>query len=720
VNAATRTPKTRPAPTLLPRAAAAAAALAGGLALAGWILDQDALQSLVPGLVAMNPATAITFILAGASLALLEAETAGPRRRRTGQACAAAVALVGLIQLGGCVLGRDPGLDQLLFRAELGDNRMAPNTAMNFLLVGLALLLLDAETRRGRRPAQGLALLAAAGAFTGLIGYAYGVTALYGVASYIPMALNTALAFTVLAVGVLAARPDRGLMRLITSDRLGGQLARRLLPAAVGVPAILGWLGLAGEAAGLYDRSVGVALFTVASAAVLTLVVLLTTAALDRADAERRQAEAALREAAANVQDLYDHAPCGYHSLDRNGTIIAINATELRWLGCTRDEVVGRLRFTDLLTDEGRRTFQENFPRFLERGQVHDLAFDLVRKDGTTLPVTLSATAIRDEAGQYIASRSTVVDATERRRVERAIRRLNDELERRVRERTAELAEANRDLAQKNQENELFVYSVSHDLRSPLVNLQGFSKELALTCQELRTILANHDLPPAVRERGLALVDEGMAESIRYIQTAVSRLGSIIDALLRLSRAGRVEYRWQPVDVRAAVARVVEGLHATAAERGATIVVKDLPSAWGDPTAVEQVFANLIGNALAYLDPARPGVIEVGCTAAAEHVPGAVPLTTYYVKDNGLGIPASCLPKVFQAFQRFHPESVRGEGMGLAIVRRIVERHRGRIWVESAAGEGTTFFVALPAADPTAAPCPNGTPATSRSEPDGR
>jgi signal transduction histidine kinase len=247
-------------------------------------------------------------------------------------------------------------------------------------------------------------------------------------------------------------------------------------------------------------------------------------------------------------------------------------------------------------------------------------------------------------------------------------------------------------LAQKDRENEMFVYSVSHDLRSPLVNLQGFSQELALAWQDLRRLVTENNVPPAVRERAAMLLDHEANESIQFIQTAVRRLATIIDALLRLSRVGRVIYDWQQVDVRATVERVVAALSNTIAQKGAQVLLGDLPPAWGDPTAIEQIFANLIGNALNYLDPNRPGVIEVGSQTTKE----IDDRRTYYVKDNGLGIAAEHLPKIFLAFQRLHPTVAPGEGIGLPLVRRMVERHGGRIWVESVVGQGSTFFVSLP------------------------
>jgi signal transduction histidine kinase len=264
-------------------------------------------------------------------------------------------------------------------------------------------------------------------------------------------------------------------------------------------------------------------------------------------------------------------------------------------------------------------------------------------------------------------------------------------------------------LGRQKQDNEMFVYSVSHDLRSPLVNLEGFSDELSLSCGQLQALFDRPDVPAAVRTRGLELAKNDIGESIHYIHAAVGRLAGIIDALLRLSRAGRVEYDCGSTDVSAIVSRIVAALHDTISEKKAVVGVGELPQAWGDPTAIEQIFANLIGNAVLYLDPARPGRIEVGTTA--DVIPGKPSgLRAYYVKDNGLGIPAAYHHRVFTAFNRLHADVAQGEGIGLAMVHRMVERHGGRIWLESEIGEGSTFFVALP--------MPSGTDAAA--EPDGR
>lgn len=243
----------------------------------------------------------------------------------------------------------------------------------------------------------------------------------------------------------------------------------------------------------------------------------------------------------------------------------------------------------------------------------------------------------------------------------------------------------------------MFVYSVSHDLRSPLVNLQGFSRELGLAREDLQQILKG-DVTAADRERALALADRDMSESIHFIQTAVTRLSSIIDALLRLSRAGRVEYHPKLVDLKPVIRRITEAMKGSIDAHGAEVVVGDLPPVWADATAVEQIFANLIGNAVNYLDPKRSGQIEVG--TVTREVDGIEKPVTYFVKDNGLGIAESYLPKVFAIFQRLHGNVADGEGVGLALVRRVVERHGGKVWVESQEGVGSTFFVAFPPEPP--------------------
>jgi signal transduction histidine kinase len=321
--------------------------------------------------------------------------------------------------------------------------------------------------------------------------------------------------------------------------------------------------------------------------------------------------------------------------------------------------------------------------------------------NGEALPPLVPGTdEIRELDEQFHLLADHLRSAKQRERV------YQEALERRA----ADLTRANRDLEQKNQEIEMFVYSVSHDLRSPLVNLQGFSKELALAREELQALL-KEDLSSEDRQRATMLAERDMTESVHYIQTAVTRLSSIIDALLRLSRAGRIEYHPRMVEMKPVIQRIIEAMRGTISKREAEVTILDLPSLWGDPTAIEQIFANLIGNAINYLSPERPGKIEIG--SATREVEGIDKPLTYYVKDNGLGIADKYIGKVFAIFQRLHGNVAKGEGVGLALVRRVVERHGGKVWVESTDGVGSTFFVAFPS-DPRQSPLPGVAPRKER------
>jgi signal transduction histidine kinase len=325
---------------------------------------------------------------------------------------------------------------------------------------------------------------------------------------------------------------------------------------------------------------------------------------------------------------------------------------------------------------------EEELQRAAAAGRFEDEGWR-IRKDGTRFWANVIISSLRGPDGTLRGFAKVTRDISLRKKNEQHIEQLTRELEARV----AELARSNRELAQQSSENESFVFSVSHDLRAPLVNLQGFSHELALTTGTLEELLRDPAVPEDIRRRGLELTQQEMQESIGFIRNAVKHLGNIIDGLLRLSRVGRIEYASEVVDANAVVAEILASLHSTVIQSGATITVTALPTIRGDRNAIAQVFANIVGNALKSLDERRPGRIEI--YASTDQPP------VFAVTDNGIGIPEEYQRKIFRVFQHVHDSRTRGEGMGLAIVRRIVERHGGRIWFESRSGVGTTFFFTL-------------------------
>jgi signal transduction histidine kinase len=413
----------------------------------------------------------------------------------------------------------------------------------------------------------------------------------------------------------------------------------------------------------------------------------------------RAAAEKKIREQRRILDSVLDNITDGVLVADASGRLQLINQAAKRMHGqdgttFSRDEWNRRF---GLYRIDGQTLMPiDELPlvRTLRGEEVEQAELYLKPPNAETgLYLGINGRPLRNDEGRLQGGVIVLRDITRQKQAELRDQEIREELERLVMLRTADLRQINFELQQKNLENETFVYSVSHDLRSPLVNLQGFSQELSLACEDLKRLLSEADVPAAVRSRGLAVLQDDFAGSIRFIQTAVLRLADIINALLKLSRAGRVDYQLQDVPVRQIVGRVVDTLQAELNRRGAAVEIGELPSVWGDPLAIEQIFANLLDNAVKYLDPVRSGRITVISEPTATSG-----MNTFVVRDNGLGLPEMGREKVFKAFERFHPSHAPGDGMGLAIVRRIVERHNGTIHVESSPGVGTAFFITLPAA----------------------
>lgn len=284
--------------TLISRVASLCVMSVSCLVLLGWTFQIESLKSVVPGMVAMNPGgTAVAFLLGGASLWLLQDPHWGTRRRAIAMCCAGTILLIAVARLAGYFFEWDYGPDRWLFWSSLQaydiPNRMAPNTALGFLLIGSALLFLDRKVWGKYHPTEILSLIAAFVALLAIIGYAYSVLSLIGVRSFIPMALSTAAAFAILSIGILCARPDDGLMSIVSSSGGGGIMARRLLPAAVVIPAVLGYLRWTAQQYGIVNEVMGLSLFVLANILIFTGLIWSSAAKLNRTDVKLEQAREA-------------------------------------------------------------------------------------------------------------------------------------------------------------------------------------------------------------------------------------------------------------------------------------------------------------------------------------------------------------------------------------------------------------------------------------------
>jgi signal transduction histidine kinase len=245
-------------------------------------------------------------------------------------------------------------------------------------------------------------------------------------------------------------------------------------------------------------------------------------------------------------------------------------------------------------------------------------------------------------------------------------------------------------LSAKNKELQSIVYVASHDLKSPLVNIAGFSSELGKECDELEKLINEIEVDADKKGKVENIINENIPESLRFIKAGTTKMFTLLEGLLNISRIGTAETDIRHLDANKIIRYVRDTIEFQVKETNTEIIIDKLPGCLGDEEMVNQMFSNILGNAIKYLDPARKGKI---------HIHGKIEngMSIYCFQDNGIGIAEQHLDKIFEVFHRLDPQSHEaGEGLGLSIVQRIVDKLDGQISVESKPGEGSTFSVSLP------------------------
>jgi light-regulated signal transduction histidine kinase (bacteriophytochrome) len=297
-----------------------------------------------------------------------------------------------------------------------------------------------------------------------------------------------------------------------------------------------------------------------------------------------------------------------------------------------------------------------------QQGMTRHYEVRLKRRDGKIIWARENARAVRDENDELLYYEGSLEDITELKQAEEAIRRLNAELELRVIERTAQLKAANKEL-------EAFSYSVSHDLRTPLRALDGYSKLLL--------------------EEYAEVVDDNGKYYLESLRSASQRMGELIDDLLMLSRITRSDIRIQEINLSNVASKIATELQNLEPERHVEFVIQNDLTDQADINLMQIVLENLLGNAWKFTARESSARIEFGCVELNEK-------KVYYVRDNGAGFDMAYVDKLFGAFQRLHSDmEFDGTGIGLATVQRIIRRHAGRIWAEGALEHGATFYFTL-------------------------
>ncbi|MDI6783937.1 MAG: PAS domain-containing protein [bacterium] len=401
----------------------------GGLVLIGWVFDISVLKSVFPNLVTMKANTAVAFVLSGISLWLCIPDRKQNSLRRTiSQLGAGIVFLIGFLTLSEYLFRFNLGIDQLLFKESVTavgtshPGRMAPTTALNFFLTGIALLFLD--TNRGIRVAQWLALTLGFIGFINFMGYVYGVKTLYGIAAYTQMAVHTAIVFLILSCGILAARADRGIMQIFASENMGSLMLRRLLPVAISVPFVLGWLRLWGQQVGHYGLEFGVILTVLPSILIIAGLMCWQASSLNRIDIDiaRKRVEEAIRKSERNLAEAQRVTGIGSFEYDLTTDTAVWSENMYRILDVDPKEPhtlslkhsVERV----IHPDDQTRVIQA-VKTALSGEKPYDIEYRIRRRDGTERIIHAKAEIIWNEAKLPIQMLGTVQDITERKEIER-------------------------------------------------------------------------------------------------------------------------------------------------------------------------------------------------------------------------------------------------------------------------------------------------------------
>ncbi len=378
-----------------------------------------------------------------------------------------------------------------------------------------------------------------------------------------------------------------------------------------------------------------------------------------RRDNERDEAERQLKDSEAHFRYLFEQNPAILLIYEMDSfKLLAVNDAFINHYGYSKEETL-HLKFTDLYPDGEKQPLTDLIHNLVGLAYVGE--WHHILKNGTVINVEVHSHGMLYEG---LAARIAVVsDITERKNVEDEIRNLNANLERKVEERTALLEAANKEL-------ESFSYSVSHDLRAPLRHINGYLDLLM--------------------RRNAEQLDEKGRHYIQSVFDASCHMGNLIDDLLNFSRSSRAELKPDNLDMNRIIKEALIQMEDVSKKRKIEWKIENMPSIYADHAMIRQVWVNLLSNAIKYTKNREVAIIEIGYMEEDDEI-------VFFIRDNGAGFDMQYSKKLFGVFQRLHSnEEFEGTGIGLANVRQIIQRHKGRTWAEGEIDKGATFYFTLP------------------------
>ena len=641
--------------------------LVGVAVIAGWLLDIEQLKSVAPGFATMKMNAACGFVAAGAALWIRQTNQPGTQLYRLANWLALFVAALGGLTFAEDLFGLQFGIDQFIVREvpiafdAASPGRMSPASSFTFLVTGAALYSLKARSARVAVWAHWLVVPPLLTSTLAIMGYAYGVQSLYHMSAYASMALHTAIVFLVLALSILASDSKHGFALIASSNTAGGAMSRWLLPLIPAMLFFLGWIRLRGEQIGLYEFHFGLALMVLMSITVCMIAVVWTANNLHKSDVSREVAEAeiinlnaalALRKSQeqfrALVSGVKDYA---IFMLDANGLIASWNEGAERIKGYRAEEIIGK-HFSCFYTAEDNASGKPaaELLQVVKDGKFEEEGWRL-RKDKSRFWANVLITPLRDDNGDLWGFSKITRDITERKNAETL------------------LAEKMQELSRSNEELGQFASVASHDLQEPL----------RMVCSYM-TLLS---------QRYKGKLDADADEFIAFAVDGAGRMQTLVKDLLAYSQVGTTGLTLRNTSSEKSLQQALVNLRGIIETSGALVTHDPLPAVMADEMQLSQLFQNLVGNAIKYQNSGIPKV-HVSAVMNREKK------WNFSVQDNGIGIDSKNFDRIFGMFQRLNTrEKFEGTGIGLAICKKIVERHGGNISVESQPGQGSTFHFAL-------------------------
>jgi len=624
--------------------------------LAGWILRIERFVHIVPGTESMKFNVTIgTAVLAGLVIdaSRPSVDPPAPAVVRARRYAAGFVVALGLLTVAQTVFDLDLGIDELLiddFTSPTTDHagRMSELSSLCLILMGSAFLLIERTDHGADRASGMLALLVFAIGYFCVMGYLFDAEPLYHPRAMTALSLQGAVLFAFTAAGFILARTDRGLGRWLSEAGPVGVLLRRLMPVVLFVAPLIGWMQ---ATASMQSGSVVAAYVALSNVALLLALVFWTARAMQTVVSERTRAEANVKTSEERLNWALHAAGGGAWDWDLVGAQ-AWWSPEMYELWRVSDGTP--MNFTnsvERIDPRDRREVTKHVTDAIATHSDYRCEFRILNDGGPERWMESRGRAAYDASGRAVRLLGITIDITAQKNVELSLRQANEVLER------------------SNVELQRFAVVASHDLQTPLRTISSFA--------ELLTARYSKDLP-----------DQAL-HWLTHIATSAERLQSMVKGLLQYARIDSRGEPFAPVPMELMLQRALDVFDLTLQESGGTFESGALPTIHGDASQLPEVWLNLIGNALKYRAEQPPSIEVSAMRQDGDWL--------FCVADNGIGIEARHCERIFEMFERLHDaDTYPGTGIGLAICRRVIERHGGRIWVESEPGIGSKFYFTLP------------------------